>query len=69
MLAALPMREMGYGWPTEMVVRVARARLPVAQVPVRARARRGGTSKVAGRLVPSVRAGVRMLVVAGRAAR
>ena len=65
-LAALEMREMTYGWPTEMVVKAARAGLPIAQVDVRARTRRGGSSKVAGRLGPSLAAGVRMLAVVFR---
>ena len=65
-LAALEMREMTYGWPTEMVVKAARAGLPIAQIEVRARVRRGGTSKVAGRLGPSLAAGARMLAVVFR---
>ncbi len=65
-LAALEMREMTYGWPTEMVVKAARAGLPIVQVDVRARTRRGGSSKVAGRLGPSLAAGVRMLAVVFR---
>lgn len=65
-LAALDLRETSYGWPTEMIVRAARSDLPIAEVPVSFRRRRGGTSKVAGRLGPSARAGVRMLAVALR---
>jgi hypothetical protein len=57
---------MTYGWPTEMMVKAARAGLPVAEVEVRSRARRGGESKVSGRFVPSVRAGVLMLAVVAR---
>jgi hypothetical protein len=60
-LDALQMREMTYGWPTEMIVKTARAGLPIAQVDVRARRRAGGESKIAGRLAPSLMAGVRML--------
>jgi glycosyltransferase involved in cell wall biosynthesis len=62
-LAALDLREMTYGWPTEMVVKAARAGLPIVQIDVRPRARRGGSSKVAGRLWPSLAAGARMLAV------
>jgi hypothetical protein len=57
---------MTYGWPTEMVVKTARAGFPIAEVPVASRARRGGTSKVSGRLGPSLRAGARMLDVVAR---
>ncbi|MFN2468690.1 MAG: glycosyltransferase family 2 protein, partial [Gaiellaceae bacterium] len=62
-LEALALREMTYGWPTEMMVMAARAGLPIAEVEVRSRARRGGTSKISGRVGPSARAGVLMLTV------
>jgi glycosyltransferase involved in cell wall biosynthesis len=65
-LATLNMRELTYGWPTEMVVKAARAGLPIAQVAVPSRARRGGRSKVSGRLGPSLKAGARMLGVVAR---
>ena len=65
-LEPMDMQEMTYGWPTEMVVKAARAGLPIVQLEVRARARRGGSSKVAGRLGPSLAAGVRMLAVVFR---
>jgi hypothetical protein len=65
-LTQLELREVTYGWPTEMVVKAARAGMPVVQVPVASRARRGGTSKVSGRLGPSLRAGARMLAVVAR---
>ena len=54
------------GWPTEMVVKAARAGLPITEISVIARARRGGESKVSGRLVPSIKAGARMLTVVAR---
>ena len=63
-LKHLEMREMTYGWPTEMIVRAAQERLAIAVVPVSFRRRRGGESKVSGRFGPSVQAGVRMLAVA-----
>jgi hypothetical protein len=44
-------------------VRAARAGLPIAQIHVRARRRGAGTSKIAGRLWPSVMAGARMMRV------
>ena len=65
-LERVEMREMTYGWPTEMVVKTARAGLPIVQIDVRARVRRGGASKVAGRLGPSLAAGMRMLAVVFR---
>lgn len=65
-LESLEMSELTYGWPTEMVVKVARAGLPIIELPVPSRARRGGESKVSGRLGPSLRAGTRMLHVVVR---
>jgi len=65
-LVALELTEMTYGWPTEMVVKAARAGLPIVETPVASRARRGGESKVSGRIVPSVRAGIRMLDVVAK---
>jgi hypothetical protein len=62
----LALSEMTYGWPTEMVVKAARAGLPIVEVPVRSRARRGGESKIAGRAWPSARAGALMLAVVAR---
>lgn len=65
-LAELELRELTYGWPTEMVVKAARAGYPIVEVSVASRARRGGESKVSGRLVPSAKAGARMLAVVAR---
>jgi glycosyltransferase involved in cell wall biosynthesis len=48
LLAQLDMREMTYGWPTEMMVKAARHGARVIEVPVRYRVRRGGRSKVSG---------------------
>jgi hypothetical protein len=42
------MREMTYGWPTEMMVKAARRDARVVEVPVHYRVRRGGRSKVSG---------------------
>lgn len=50
LLAQLAMREMTYGWPTEMMVKAARQGACVVEVPVRYRVRRGGRSKVSGTL-------------------
>jgi hypothetical protein len=65
-LEGLALRELTYGWPTEMLVRAARAGLPVEEVEVRCRLRRGGRSKISGRLGPSARAGTAMLRVVAR---
>jgi hypothetical protein len=65
-LELLGLREMTYGWPTEMLVKAARAGLPIAEVDVPSRLRRGGESKIAGRALPSAKAGLRMLAVVAR---
>ena len=65
-LDGLALRELTYGWPTEMLVKAARAGLPVEEVETRCRVRRGGRSKISGRLGPSARAGATMLRVIAR---
>ncbi len=65
-LESLAVEEMGYGWPTEMLVKAVRASLPIEEIEVPSRARRGGTSKIAGRAIPSVKAGATMLAVVAR---
>ncbi len=45
---ALDLRERTYGWTVEMVVKAARARLRVAEMPVPYRPRLAGRSKVSG---------------------
>jgi glycosyltransferase involved in cell wall biosynthesis len=57
-LLALDMRSRTYGWPVEMVVKAARAGLRVAELPVTARPRAGGRSKVSGSLRASALAGL-----------
>ena len=56
-LMALDMREMTYGWNIEMQMKAARDGLRVLEVPVPYRNRSGGTSKVAGSLSGTLRAG------------
>ena len=56
-LLALGMREMTYGWNIEMQMRAARAGLRILEVPVDYRRRSGGTSKVAGNMRVTLRAG------------
>jgi glycosyltransferase involved in cell wall biosynthesis len=60
-LLALDMREMTYGWSTEMLVKAARAELRIAETPVDYHRRAGGASKVSGTLTGTVRAGWRIL--------
>jgi glycosyltransferase involved in cell wall biosynthesis len=47
-LLRLNMEEMTYGWPTEMIVKAARAGWWVVETPVRYRPRLGGRSKISG---------------------
>lgn len=65
-LLALDLRDRGYGWPVEMVVKAAHRGLRIVEVPVTQRARLGGRSKVAGTVIGSLRAGWRFLRVALR---
>jgi len=61
LLATLDMRAMTYGWPTEMIVKAARRRARIVEVPVSYRARRTGQSKVSGTVRGTVLAGYRIL--------
>jgi len=49
-LLGLHMREMTYGWPTEMTVKAARQGLRLLEVPASFHPRRAGQSKVSGTL-------------------
>jgi hypothetical protein len=60
-LEHLGMREMTYGWPLEMQMRAARARLRILEVPVDYRRRNGGRSKISGTLTGTVQATIRIL--------
>ena len=59
-LLALEMREMTYGWPSEMIVKSARAGYHYCEVPVSYH-RRLGASKVGGTLVGSLEVGWRII--------
>jgi glycosyltransferase involved in cell wall biosynthesis len=59
-LLALGMREMTYGWPSEMIVKSVRAGYRYREVPVRYH-RRIGVSKVGDTLVGSLRVGWRII--------
>jgi hypothetical protein len=48
LLEQLDMQEMTYGWPQEMLVKAARRRARIIEVPVSYRSRRSGRSKVSG---------------------
>jgi len=67
-LLDLGMREMGYGWNIEMQMRAARSGLRILEIPVPYRCRTGGTSKVAGSLRGTLRAGLRILATFCRVA-
>jgi glycosyltransferase involved in cell wall biosynthesis len=69
LLRELAMREMTYGWPTEMTVKTARRGARVIEVPVSWANRRGGRSKVSGTVRGSVLAGIYILGVTLRYAR
>jgi glycosyltransferase involved in cell wall biosynthesis len=68
-LAALDMREMTYGWTTEMIVKSVRAGLRIEQVRVGYRARGGGRSKVSGTVRGTIGAGYKLVTTAVRYAR
>jgi glycosyltransferase involved in cell wall biosynthesis len=59
-LLALEMREMTYGWPSEMIAKSARAGYRYCEVPVRYH-RRLGVSKVGDTLVGSLKVGWRIV--------
>jgi glycosyltransferase involved in cell wall biosynthesis len=68
LLLNLGMREMGYGWNIEMQMRAARSGLRILEMPVPYHCRTGGTSKVAGSLRGTLRAGWRILATFCRVA-
>jgi glycosyltransferase involved in cell wall biosynthesis len=60
LLEQLRLREMTHGWNLEMQMQAARAGLRILEIPLPYRRRASGTSKVAGSLGGSVRAGWRI---------
>ena len=56
-LARLHMRDPAFGWTAEMQTKALRLGLRYAEVPVDARVRRAGVSKISGRLLPVFKAG------------
>ena len=59
-MLAREMRQMTYGWPSEMIVKSARAGYRYREVPVRYH-RRLGVSKVGDTLVESLKVGWRII--------
>jgi glycosyltransferase involved in cell wall biosynthesis len=55
-LLSLDLRDRGFGWPLEMVLKAAAAGWRVGEVPVRYRARAAGRSKVSGSVRGTFRA-------------
>ena len=66
LLLSLNMREMTFGWPTEMAVKAARRKARIVEVPVSFHARRMGKSKVSGTLRGTLLAGYYILGVTFR---
>jgi len=67
-LQRLDMQEATYGWNIEMQMKAARAGLRILELPVPYRCRAGGSSKVAGSLSGSLRAGWRIVLTIVRVA-
>jgi glycosyltransferase involved in cell wall biosynthesis len=67
-LQRLDLREATYGWNIEMQMKAARAGLRILEIPVPYRCRAGGSSKVAGSLSGSLRAGWRIALTIARVA-
>jgi glycosyltransferase involved in cell wall biosynthesis len=67
-LEMLGLREETYGWPLEMQMRAARARVRTMEVPVDYRRRAGGHSKIAGTVRGSLLAATRILITLVRVA-
>jgi glycosyltransferase involved in cell wall biosynthesis len=57
LLYRLDMREMTYGWPTEMMVKAAKQGARLVEVPVSFHPRRAGRSKISGTLRGTILAG------------
>jgi glycosyltransferase involved in cell wall biosynthesis len=57
LLETLDMREMTYGWPTEMMVKAAKQDARIIEVPVSFHSRQAGRSKISGTLRGTVLAG------------
>ena len=60
-LEDLQMSEMTFGWPVEMLVKAAKARYRIVELPIHYRHRSHGRSKVAGTIAGSLKAAYYML--------
>jgi glycosyltransferase involved in cell wall biosynthesis len=60
-LDRLAMQQMGYGWTTELIAKALRRGYRVAELPVLARPRTAGVSKVSGNWRATARAGAALL--------
>jgi hypothetical protein len=69
LLQHLQMEERTYGWPSEMIIKAVQHGVPVREVPVRYRRRRGGHSKVSGTWRGTLGASYRILRVTWKYAR
>jgi glycosyltransferase involved in cell wall biosynthesis len=67
-LDRLGLREETYGWPLEMQMRAAQARVRTLEVPVDYRRRAGGRSKIAGTMRGSLVAAIRILITLAKLA-
>ena len=65
-LAMFQMQEMSYGWTTEMLVKAARAKSKIVEIPIDYRRRGGGQSKVSGTIGGSLKAAYYLLRTALR---
>ncbi len=61
LLESIDMHEMTFGWPVEMLVKTARARYRILELPIHYRKRSHGRSKVAGTISGSIKAAYYML--------
>jgi glycosyltransferase involved in cell wall biosynthesis len=68
-LLRLRLEERTYGWPSEMIVKAAQLGVPIREIPVRYRRRRGGASKVSGTWRGTLGAAYRMCRVTYKYAR
>jgi glycosyltransferase involved in cell wall biosynthesis len=57
LLETLDMREMTFGWPTEMMVKAAKQAARIVEVPVSYHSRQAGRSKISGTLRGTILAG------------
>jgi len=60
-LVTLDLQDMTYGWPTEMIVKAARQKWRILEIPVNYRSRIGGKSKISGTIRGTVLATLHIL--------